>query len=203
MELKHLIKKKLIRILKKKKVTDISIHVEIPGTLQTIFTQNKNKVVTNLTILGLIDARDVKYIRNFLPRLSTLDLSGVTIKAYNGANGTCNYSILYPADEMPKNSFYDCYDGIPNDVLSSIILPTSLTRIGYSAFFKCTSLEKMLLPSTIIYFDSLAVLGCTKLANNQFPYQLICQGEACTFDNSIRNNVVDYETTAVHKINTT
>ena len=130
------------------------------------------------------------FIRDDLPKLSVLNMSDVKIKAYNGNKGTCNFSILYPANEMPQNSFYDCYLGTPNSVLTSVILPTTITSIGYSAFFNCTSLSEFILPFSVVYLDKAAIFGCKKLTNYQILRQLVLVGESSTVDNTVATALV-------------
>ena len=62
--------------------------------------------VTNLTVTGTIDARDFKTMRDNMPLLAVLDLSGVTIAAYTGPDGTHPSGGLYPENEIPGRAFY-------------------------------------------------------------------------------------------------
>ena len=65
-----------------------SVNLVIPGSLSTILTVKELKSISNLTLSGTIDARDFKTIRDYMSALDTLDLSAVTIAAYNGLEGT-------------------------------------------------------------------------------------------------------------------
>lgn len=44
--------------------------------------------VNNLTITGYLDARDFVIIRDAMPQLQVLELSGANIQAYYGTEGT-------------------------------------------------------------------------------------------------------------------
>lgn len=203
MNLKSLIKTKLFIILKKEIDVLISINVSKPGTLFTLVASSQKKEVTNLILSGIIDARDVRFLRDELPKLRILDMRAVTIRAYNGNSGPSKYSILYPANEMPQNSFYDCYGGVPNTVLTSIILPSTLTRVGYSAFFKCTSLSEFILPNNRIHFNKLAIFGCSNLLNNIILKQFIFDGVDNIVDNTIKDGYGDHlKSDAINELQT-
>ncbi|MDR2383730.1 MAG: hypothetical protein LBD76_07615, partial [Prevotellaceae bacterium] len=98
-----------------------NVDISSPGTLKNVAGIES---VTELIITGKIDARDIKFIRDSIPNLDTLDLSGATIVAYTGEGGTYPWgSNSYPADEMPMYSFYN------NSTLTSVVLPDGVTSI--------------------------------------------------------------------------
>src|SRR5450830_1723622 len=78
-----------------------TINVPTAGTLSTLLTSDEKTTVTNLNLTGNIDAQDVKCLRDEMTVLAVLDLSAVSINAYNGSGGTIISSTLYPANEMP------------------------------------------------------------------------------------------------------
>jgi uncharacterized repeat protein (TIGR02543 family) len=97
--------------------------------------------VTHLTLTGLIDARDVKFMRDAMPFLTELDLSGVIVVAYEGEGGTSPQGYQsYPANEMPQYAFYNGSNGIAKAFLTSVKLPAGLTSIGERAFYSCRGL---------------------------------------------------------------
>ncbi|GHV68459.1 hypothetical protein FACS1894199_15720 [Bacteroidia bacterium] len=101
---------------------------------------------TNLTVTGVIDARDVKFIRDNIP-LVTLDLTDVTIVVYDGPDGPRSPyqtgSFFYPANELPASSF------TLKGSLTSVSLPTSITSIGGSAFSNASGITSMVLPANV------------------------------------------------------
>jgi hypothetical protein len=124
------------------------------GGLLSALTSEELNGVTNLTLKGTIDARDFKTMRDKMPLLSVLDLSGVSVVAYTGTDGTCpSYygSYTYPANEISQYAFYETvvtYDK-KNTKLTSFIFPATATSIGYSAFKYCGGLTTIEIPSTI------------------------------------------------------
>jgi len=143
--------------------------VTTPGTLATLASAYLT-TVTNLTLTGNIDARDVFTIRDAMPALAVLDLSGVSIKAYNGNDANGNY-IYGSANQLPNNSFY--YSTMMNVVgkttLNSIVLPTTLTSIGDYAFSNRTGLSAITIPSGVTSIGNYVFIGCTGLTSITIP----------------------------------
>jgi len=109
------------------------------GGLASALTTNEKATVTNLTVKGIIDARDFKTMRDDMPVLADLDLTDVAIAAYTGFDGTS----LWPenlANAIPAFAFYNVIKNKTQVSLLSIKLPSSITSIGKSAFQFCSGL---------------------------------------------------------------
>ena len=118
-----------------------TITVGTAGTLSTFFTTAELNTVTNLTLSGNIDARDMAFIRDKLKVISVINLSAVKIVFYTGTAGTYSgLSLVYPANELPMYSFYNANTNTFKTILTSVTLPTSITSIGYLAFYYCWNL---------------------------------------------------------------
>jgi hypothetical protein len=180
-----------------------TVNVTAAGNLTNQLTTTEKSTVTNLTVSGHIDARDVQLMRDNMPVLAVLDLSGTTIDYYYGMTGTYyGYNYAYPANEMPPLSFYEYPSGPAKTSLVSIVLPSGLTSVGYAAFNLCSGLTGTLtLPSGLIYIGEFAFnvcseltgtltlplgltyigigafQGCSKLTSVSFPSSLISIGE--------------------------
>lgn len=159
------------------------------GSLNTMLTPKELNTITNLTVLGTMDARDFKTIHDEMPLLIRLDITKVTIEAFTLFE--FGEEIHYPANAIPQahawnNDFNSEHSLAGHSTLSIIKLPVSLTAIGYMAFnyctsltsikipspvsqiehytfFNCTALESIILPSTITYIGVEAFFGCTSL----------------------------------------
>jgi hypothetical protein len=112
-------------------------NITTPNTLQN---QDDVSSVTHLTLTGTINAIDVKFMRDSMPYLTEVDLSGVNIAAFEGEGGTYPWSGTpsYPANEMPQYSFFDGSKGKTS--LAVVKLPYTLTSFGNNAFGYCTGL---------------------------------------------------------------
>jgi uncharacterized repeat protein (TIGR02543 family) len=120
--------------------------------------------ITHLTLTGSIDARDVKFMRDSMPLLTALDLSGATIAAYTGAGGTYSYSYAYPANELPAYSFSG------KAALTSAKLPGSITSVGSDALSGCSGLHSVTLPDSVTSIGSGVFAGCSGLQELSLPF---------------------------------
>jgi len=138
-----------------------TINVTSAGTLSTLLNTAEKNTVTNLTISGVIDARDIKCLRDELTNLAVLDMSAVVVLSHTGADGTYPGTITYPANEMPLSSFLQ-QPNTPKLSLTSVILPSSLATIGSYAFAMCTNLNPQItIPASVTHIWNYAFWGCT------------------------------------------
>jgi len=150
------------------------------GNLSSILGESKDTIMS-LTITGSIDARDFKTMRDSMPILMEIDLSGGTIENYRGTMGTADtISTYYPANAIPNYAFLkkDTYKGKSN--LTTIILPTSITSIGIYAFGFCRSLiGNISISSSVDSIGSFAFSHCSSLTSINIPSSVINIGADC------------------------
>lgn len=137
-----------------------TIGITIPGSLSTLLTDDEKTTVTNLTVTGMIDVRDIKCMRDQMSVLSDIDLSESNIVAYDGGVVTYPSATSYPANELPAYSFRNYYTSLAKTTLKSIILPKSLISIGKSAFSTCPNLESIFIGNSITTIGMDAFIGC-------------------------------------------
>jgi uncharacterized repeat protein (TIGR02543 family) len=135
--------------------------ITVAGTLKDIVGI---KNVKHLTIAGVIDARDIAFIRDSITNLVGLDLSGATIVEYSGFGGTYPDSRLYPANAMPDLSFYNSATSTGKGSLASVILPDSLSSIGKEAFRSCDNLSSITIPAGVTSIGDSAFFDCAGLS---------------------------------------
>jgi hypothetical protein len=133
-------------------------------------------IVDSLTVTGTIDARDFVVMRDSMPVLSALNLSGVSIAAYTGTGGTVFYNggsgiYVYAANAIPENALNGCKG------LTSITIPSSVTSIGQFAFAGCTGLTSVTIPSSVTSIGDYAFGGCTSLTSVTIPSSVTSIGE--------------------------
>jgi len=150
------------------------LHVAVAGTLSSLLTSNQRDTITSLVLSGTIDARDFKCLRDFMPRLTELDLSAVTIAAYTGTGGTTT-STAFPANTLPEFTFCNYYP-IAKTSLTSITLPNSVTSIGTDAFFGCRGLTTITLPNSITSIGNDAFDACSGLNTLTLPNSITSIG---------------------------
>jgi hypothetical protein len=126
------------------------------GGLSAALTSSDKSTVTNLKVDGVIDARDFKTMRDYMPALTFLDLSNVTIAQYSGSEGTAYNGVDYFANTIPESAF----EG--KKVLNTFLPPLTITSIDKGAFSGCTGLSGNLnIPSSITTIGSSAFWDCT------------------------------------------
>ena len=141
----------------------ITIKLEKAGTLPDKIGSTKKFQITNLKIIGEINGTDLRMIREMAGKdargddtdgmLSVLDLSDAKIVA-GGDSFTSN-------DMIGDYAFNGCSG------LTSLTLPTGVTKIGYSAFSGCRGLT-----SIYVYAEKMPKLG-TDMFNG-------CDAKKCT-----------------------
>lgn len=126
---------------------------EVQCTAGGLSSKVTNHNITSLTITGTMDARDFMFISNELNELTQIDLSQVTIVAYDsGRTPLVNGQMVFPANELPQLSFF-------GKKLTSVVLPTSLKSIGMAAFAGCKNLKSITIPSKVATIGSYAFNG--------------------------------------------
>lgn len=126
---------------------------DVQTTAGNLSSQVTNLNITSLKVKGSLDARDFMFISRNLEKLTSIDLSEVTIEAYDGVREPLvNGQILFPADEIPQLSFF-------GKKLTSVVLPSTLKSIGMAAFSGCKSLKSITLPSKLTNIGSYAFNG--------------------------------------------
>lgn len=126
------------------------------GQLATVVTDN---TITSLTISGTLDARDFKYITDELVNLKTLDLSNVTIVAYNSTLD--DEMIAGEYQHQARTLPYCALTGMTT--LQNITLPSNLKAIDYGALAGCTGLTAITIPSGIKRIGDDAFNSCSAL----------------------------------------
>lgn len=120
-----------------------TIHVPIAGTLISLLSNEERSVITQLTVTGNISWAEITTIKQDIPSLSHLDLSGANV-----ADNTI------PGNQFINNSSL---------ILEALILPSSLTSIGISAFRNCIGLKSVVIGNSVTSIGNSAFEGCSGL----------------------------------------
>ena len=163
----------------------ITIKLEKAGTLPNKIGSTKKFQITNLKIIGEINGTDLCFIREMAGsdregwrtegKLATLDLSGA--KIVRGGGIYYNSVNCYTSDDVIGNyAFSDCSG------LTSLILPSNVTSIGYSAFYGCICLTSLTLPSSVTSIGSSAFEGCRSLTSLILPSSVTSIGSSAFSD---------------------
>ena len=153
----------------------ITINLDKAGTLPNKIASSEKYKITNLKIVGKINGTDLKFIREMAGcdvngketdgKLSILDLSDAKIVE----GGSAYYSdrddgFIYTSnDKLGDYAFYGCSG------LTSLTLPSSVTKIGCYALSNCIGLTSLTLPSSVTEIGEHAFLNCRGLTNFTIP----------------------------------
>ena len=154
----------------------IIVKLEKAGTLPDRIGSTKRNKITNLKIIGEINGTDLRVIRYMAGRdyydsesdgkLAILDLSETKIVSGGGRYLYDDYyrDYFYTHDnELGSRAFYNCSG------LTSLSLPSGITSIGWEAFSGCSGLTSLSLPSGITSMGNEAFSGCSGLTSLSLP----------------------------------
>ena len=142
-----------------------TIEVTEPGTLQKKLSETTER--SNLKIKGSLNANDFGALRS-TAGITTLDLSDVKIVAGGGYTGTP--SMVEPVKTVP-GTMPDCFlfSGSLAESLTSITLPSSVTRLGTRCLQNGTKLTEIHLPEGLTYLGEMAFGSCESLTAIELP----------------------------------
>ena len=165
----------------------ITIKLDEAGTLPDKISESKKNLITNLKIVGKINGTDLKFIREMAGcdvngketdgKLSILDLSDAKIVE----GGSAYYSdrddgfICTSNDKLGDFAFYGCSG------LTSLTLPSCVTEIGCYALSNCIGLTSLTLPSSVTEIGEHAFLNCRGLTNFTIPSGVTSIGTSAFF----------------------
>jgi len=148
----------------------LTINNPTAGLLYATISSSERSVLTNLTLTGIIDASDFVTMRDSMPVLSVLSLSGTTIVSYTGNKGTSGSVVTtYPENTIPNNAFNSIISDTGKVTLTSVVVPLSCKSIGSHAFEGCTGLTSVTLNS-ITTIDEDAFAYCNSMNTMYIPY---------------------------------
>lgn len=129
------------------------------GALSTQITDPAD--VTDLTVKGTVDVRDLEYIVKNMPGLQTLNLGDVSIASLQNYRNLQTSQNSFAGNELPAMIFA----GTP---LKSIVLPKSLRTISAGALAN-TAITSLSIPASVTEIDAAAFQGCEKLEKVTMP----------------------------------
>ena len=160
----------------------ITIKLDEAGTLPDKISESQKNLITNLKIVGKINGTDLKFIREMAGcdvngketdgKLSILDLSDAKIVE----GGSAYYSdrddgfICTSNDKLGDYAFYGCSG------LTSLTLPSSVTEIGEHAFLSCRGLTNFTIPSGVTKIGAGAFFCCYGLISLTIPSSVTAIG---------------------------
>ena len=160
----------------------ITIKLDEAGTLPNKIGSTKKYQITNLKIIGEINGTDLRMIREMAGcdyncektggKLSMLDLSDA--KIVKGGLPYIKYigGVYTSNDKLGYAAFYGCSG------LTSLTIPSSVTSIGEFAFNGCSGLTSLTIPSSVTSIGESAFYGCSGLTSLTIPSSVTSIGES-------------------------
>ena len=144
--------------------TSVTITVETPGTLSDLIFDagTRPAFVVKLVVTGTLNSADFTCMRETMTSLIDVDLSGITntsgVNFYNKSNLV---RIVLPKKltSLGSLSYGDgVFEGCSS--LKSMIIPDSVTTIGYRAFYNCDNLKSIVIPNNVKTIGERAFASC-------------------------------------------
>ena len=157
-----------------------TINVTTAGTLGTLLTATEKTNVTDLIVTGNIDTRDIKCMRDELIALINLDMGNAVIVAFTGTGGTIlstAASTVYNTNELPYAAFCD------NKTINTIILPKSLRSLADWSL-ENTNISTLNIPSLVTKIGREVFYGCNNLTTIAIPPLVSSIGKYAFFCNA-------------------
>ena len=164
-----------------------------PGTLSFFLTVNELNTVNNLTITGIIDARDFKTLRDLMPSLTTLDLSETRIAAYSGTSGTLGVKAsMLTKIKTPLKTEYDLLSQTraqqiklqPKTNTSNYYPVNEIPQYAFcdpNTQILQTRLKSVIMPNSVTSIASYAFYGCTGLTRVTIPSSVTSIGNGAFY----------------------
>ena len=136
---------------------ELTVQAERGGMLeQLVRAQSKDwKQAVSLKVTGAMNADDMRFVRDSLRRLNSLDMSAAAVRelprsAFMAAKFT---KVKLPAElvSIGVDAFYSC------TAIDTLIVPEGVTSIAADAFSMCNGLEYLRLPSTLLSLGNDAI----------------------------------------------
>mgnify|MGYP004608835671 CR=1 FL=1 len=163
----------------------ITIKLDEAGTLPNKIESSRKYQITNLKLIGEINGTDLRMIREMAGsdyqdnptagKLSVLDLSEAKI-----VGGGAYYCEFFGSYCSTSNDVIDYYAFVNCSELTSINLPSSITKIGNYVFKYCSGLTSINIPASITKIGTGTFQGCSGLTSVTLPAGITEIGE-CAF----------------------
>ena len=150
--------------------TQITIKLDKAGTLPDRISESKKNLITNLKIVGEVNGTDWKFIREMAGRDYNMNITDGKLSILDLSDakivegGSDYWEGSYTSnDNLGDHAFYGCTG------LTSLTIPSSVTSIGDYAFYECCGLTSLTIPSSVTSIGREAFYCCCGLTSLSIP----------------------------------
>lgn len=144
-------------------ITATCLALNVENNAGLLSKKISDKSITSLTVTGTLDVRDLGFIADSLPNLTTLNIEKASIVAYQDVDATTQViKKTCRANEIPATTFF-------GKKYSTVVLPADLKAIGLGAFAGCKNLKTLTLPATLDSIAAFSFNGCAELESITVP----------------------------------
>ena len=158
--------------------TQITIKLDKAGTLPDRISESKKNLITNLKIVGEVNGTDWKFIREMAGRDYNMNITDGKLSILDLSDakivegGSDYWEGSYTSnDNLGDHAFYGCTG------LTSLTIPSSVTSIGANAFSNCSGLTSLTIPSSVTSIGYSAFQGCSGLTSLSIPSSVTSIGD--------------------------
>ena len=158
------------------KEVEVSLNIETPGTLNNeILNAGYNlEDIIKLTLTGTLNDDDFRLMKESMPILLDVNLSGITnTNSFNFEKNCTIQNIILPdnLETIDDGDFNNCKS------LYSVIMSNSITNIDIWAFYECSSLTEITFSENLERIEGRAFSGCSALTNITLPNSVTFIGD--------------------------
>ena len=158
--------------------TQITIKLDKAGTLPDRISESKKNLITNLKIVGEVNGTDWKFIREMAGRDYNMNITDGKLSILDLSDakivegGSDYWEGSYTSnDNLGDHAFYGCTG------LTSLTIPSSVTSIGDYAFYECCGLTSLTIPSSVTSIGREAFYCCCGLTSLSIPSSVTSIGD--------------------------
>ena len=162
--------------------TQITIKLDKAGTLPDRISESKKNLITNLKIVGEVNGTDWKFIREMAGRDYNMNITDGKLSILDLSDATIveggsdYWEGSYTSnDNLGDHAFYGCTG------LTSLTIPSSVTSIGDYAFYECCGLTSLTIPSSVTSIGREAFYCCCGLTSLSIPSSVTSIGYRAFF----------------------
>ena len=124
---------------------------------------------------------------------SVIGLNGNPFAEWNGKLECLSPNYIYE-DDILFNKDKSRIISFRNQNVKSYVIPSSVTRIGDSAFYGCNSLSEIVIPSSVTSIGHHAFYGCRSLSEIVIPSSVTSIGDSafykCKFPDNLKQELI-------------